>query len=62
MYRFQIDVRIRFLHDYLEDVGEITEIEDVVKLDSSGQEGGRYFLVESQGSRNHVGGKLLYWG
>lgn len=35
-------------HSYLEDVGEISEVEDVVELDGSGEEGGGNLLVELQ--------------
>ena len=34
---------------HLEDVGEISQVEDVVELDCGGQEGGGDALVQGQG-------------
>jgi hypothetical protein len=33
---------------YLENVGEVSEIEDVMELDSSGQEHLQYFVMQSK--------------
>lgn len=45
---------------YLEDVRKIPEVEDVVELDSSGQEGGGNLLVQVKDERHHGVGHLLY--
>lgn len=33
------------IYTYLEDIGEISKVKDIMELDGSGQEGGSNFLV-----------------
>lgn len=47
---------------YLEDVGEVSEVEDVVELDGGGEEGGGHTLVESQSQLDQSGATLLEGG
>lgn len=47
---------------YLEDVGEVSEVEDVVELDSGWEEGGGHTLVESQSQPDQSGAALLEGG
>ena len=44
---------------YLEYVGEVTQVEDVVELDGGGEEGGGDTLVEGQGELHQLRGALL---
>jgi len=46
---------------YLENVGEVSEIEDVMELDSSGQEHLQYFVMQSKWCCNNVGCQLHHW-
>lgn len=39
---------------YLEDVGEVSEVENVVELDSCGQESGSHLPVQPQGQGNEL--------
>ena len=45
---------------YLEDVGEIPEVEDVVELDGGGQEGCGHLVVERQRTLDQVRRELLH--
>lgn len=47
---------------YLEDVGEVSEVEDIVELDSSWEKGGGHTLVESQSQLDQSGTALLEGG
>lgn len=47
---------------YLEDVGEVSEVEDIVELDGGGEEGGGHTLVESQSQLDQRGATLLEGG
>ena len=38
---------------YLEDVGEVAQVEDVVELDGGGQEGVRHAVVQRDGAVHH---------
>lgn len=49
----------RLLFEYLEYVGEVAEVEDVVELDGGGQEAGGDALVESEGQRDQLRAALL---
>lgn len=44
---------------HLEDVGEVSQVEDVVELDSGGEEGGGDALVQGQGQLDQGGAALL---
>ena len=44
---------------YLEDVGQVSEVEDVVEFDGCGQEGGIDLSVSGQGSCHQGRSKLL---
>lgn len=44
---------------HLEDVGEVSEVEDVVELDRSGEEGGGDVLVHGQGHLDQGWAALL---
>lgn len=39
---------------YLEDIGEVSQVENVVELDSRWQESSSYFLMQSQGKGNQL--------
>ena len=45
--------------DALEDVGEVPEVEDVVELDGSREEGGGNLLVNLESSHHQLLGELL---
>lgn len=47
---------------YLEDVGKVSEVEDVVELDSGGEKGGGHTLVESQSQLDQSGTALVEGG
>lgn len=47
---------------HLEDVGEVPQVEDVVELDCSGEEGGGEPLVQGQGYLHQGGAALLQGG
>ena len=40
----------KILYVYLEDIGEVSEVKDIVELDGRGQEVGGNFVVHSQGA------------
>lgn len=48
--------------EYLEYVGEVTQVEDVVELDGGGQEGCGDALVEGQGQLDQLRAALLQNG
>lgn len=39
---------------YLEDIGQVSEVEDVVELDSCWQESGSHLLMQPQGQGNEL--------
>lgn len=47
---------------YLEDVGEVTQVEDVVEFGGGGQEGGTHTLMECQSQLDKLGAALLNHG
>lgn len=47
---------------YLEDVGEVSEVEDIVELDRGWEKGGGHTLVESQSQLDQSGAALQEGG
>lgn len=47
---------------YLEDVGEVTQVEDVVEFDGGGQEGGTHTLMKRQSQLDELATAFLKHG
>lgn len=60
IFHFYLKKRLKvFIPIYLENVGQVSQVECVVKLDSCGQETVSHLVVQADGGLNHSGSTFL---